>query len=132
MTYIPMGRGFACLIAGEVISRYCTPEIFNTDQGSQLASEAYTGKLKENNDSIRMNWKGGWGDNVFVEHLWYTIKYEEVYLKAYDAVSGGKQLMKKYINFCNQRCLTPVLRVYHQTRYAITICYKPWQHIHHV
>jgi putative transposase len=91
-----------CLEAvDEAISRYGTSEILNTDQGSQFTSETFTGKLKENIIHISMDGKGSWRDNVFVERLWRTIKYEEVYLKAYDSVTEARQSMEKYINFYN-------------------------------
>ena len=74
----------------EAIARCGKPEIFNTDQGSQFTSAEFTGVFKENGIQISMDGKGRWRDNVFVEPLWRTIKYEEVYLKAYDSVSAAK------------------------------------------
>ena len=130
ITYIPMRRGFVYLLAivdwysrrvlawqlsntlttdfcikalQEAITRYGTPEIFNTDQGSQFTSAEFTGVLKENGIRISMDGKGCWRDNVFVERLWRTIKYEEVYLKAYDSVSGAKISLGTYILFYNSR-----------------------------
>ena len=117
ITYIPMRRGFVYLVAivdwysrrilawrlsntlttdfclealQEAITRDGRPEIFNTDQGSQFTSAEFTGVLKAHNIRISMDGKGCWRDNVFVERLWRTIKYEEVYLKAYDSVSQAK------------------------------------------
>ena len=130
ITYIPMRRGFVYLVAivdwysrrilawrlsntlttdfciealEEAITRYGTPEIFNTDQGSQFTSAEFTGVLKARNIRISMDGKGCWRDNVFVERLWRTIKYEEVYLKAYDSVSQAKTSLGQFITFYNSR-----------------------------
>jgi len=130
ITYIPMARGFVYLAAvvdwysrkvlswrlsntmdtsfcleavDEAIGHYGTPEIFNTDQGSQFTSEAFTEKLKKHNIRISMDGKGSWRDNVFVERLWRTIKYEEVYLKAYDSVREARESIGNYIDFYNRR-----------------------------
>ena len=115
--YIPMRRGFVYLVAivdwtsrrvlawrlsntlttdfcvdalQEAITRYGKPEIFNTDQGSQFTSLDFTQVLKDHQIAISMDGKGCWRDNVFVERLWRSVKYEEVYLKAYDSVSAAK------------------------------------------
>ena len=80
---------------------YCplgTPAIFNTDQGSQFTSEAFTAQLKRNGIRISMDGKGAWHDNVFVEHLWRSIKYEEIYLKAYDSVRAARCGIAKYVH----------------------------------
>ena len=130
ITYIPMRRGFVYLVAivdwysrrvlawrlsntlttdfciealQEALLRYGVPEIFNTDQGSQFTSVEFTGVLKENGIRISMDGKGCWRDNVFVERLWRTIKYEEVYLKAYDSVSQAKASLGQFITFYNSR-----------------------------
>lgn len=130
ITYIPMRRGFVYLVAivdwysrrvlawrlsntlttdfciealEEAITRYGTPEIFNTDQGSQFTSAEFTSILKARNIRISMDGKGCWRDNVFVERLWRTIKYEEVYLKAYDSVSHAKDSLGQFITFYNSR-----------------------------
>ena len=66
------------------------PEIFNTDQGSQFTSDAFTGLLKANGIQISMDGKGSWKDNVFVERLWKSVKYEEVYLRAYESVPEAR------------------------------------------
>lgn len=87
----------------EAITRYGTPEIFNTDQGSQFTSAEFTGVLKAHDIRISMDGKGCWRDNVFVERLWRTIKYEEVYLKAYDSVSQAKASLGQFITFYNNR-----------------------------
>jgi putative transposase len=87
----------------EAVACYGTPEIFNTDQGSQFTSAEFADVLKENSIRISMDGKGCWRDNVFVERLWRTIKYEEVYLKAYDSVSGAKASLGPYIQFYNNR-----------------------------
>ena len=77
--------------------------IFNTDQGSQFTSEAFTGVLKEHGIRISMDGKGRWMDNVFVERLWRSLKYEEVYLKAYDSVAAAETGIERWLNFFNQR-----------------------------
>lgn len=117
ITYIPMRRGFVYLAAvldwasrrvlawrvsislttdfcleavEEALAKYGRPEMFNTDPGCQFTSSEFTGLLKEHGIAISMDGKGCWRDNVFVERLWKTIKYEEVYLRAYDSVSEAK------------------------------------------
>lgn len=81
----------------------CRPEIFNTDQGSQFTSETFTGKLKEHGIRISMDGRGCWVDNVFIERLWRSVKYEEVYLKGYDSIRIARQELKAYFEFYNQR-----------------------------
>jgi putative transposase len=130
ITYIPMARGFVyltvvldwysrrvlaqrvsismdtsfCLDAlEEAIDKYGSPEIVNTDQGSQFTSQAFTGYLKDNEIEISMDGKGSWRDNVFVERLWRTVKYEHVYLHAYDSTSEAKTKLSQYFDFYNQR-----------------------------
>ncbi len=85
----------------EAISRYGKPEIFNTDQGAQFTSEAFTGVLKEAGIKIRMDGKGRWVDNVFVERLWRSVKYEEVYLRAYESVAEARSRLGDYFRFYN-------------------------------
>ena len=126
ITYIPMARGFVYLGAvvdwfsrrvlawklsitmetnfciealDEALSINEKPEIFNTDQGSQFTSEAFTGRLKEEGIRISMDGKGRWRDNVFVERIWRSIKYEEVYLHAYASVNEARQSIGRYIDF---------------------------------
>ena len=128
ITYIPMARGFVYLVAvldwytrrtlawkisvtmdahfcleavEEAISRYGTPEIMNTDQGSQFTSQAFTGLMKEYEIKISMDGKGSWRDNVFIERLWRSVKYEDIYLRAYDSVSEVKTGLNRYFNFYN-------------------------------
>jgi putative transposase len=130
ITYIPMARGFVYLAAvidwfsrrvlawrlsitleaafcieavEEAIARYGCPEIFNTDQGSQFTSHDFTSVLLKNEIAISMDGKGAWRDNVFVERLWRSIKYEEVYLKAYDSVSEARASIGRYLTFYNSR-----------------------------
>ena len=130
ITYIPMRRGFVYLVAimdwysrrvlawrlsntlstdfcvealEEAIARYGTPEIFNTDQGSQFTSVEFTDVLKTHGIRISMDGKGCWRDNVFVERLWRTVKYEEVYLKAYDTVSAAKASLATFFDYYNRR-----------------------------
>ena len=85
------------------MNKYGKPEIFNTDQGCQCTSLEFTGLLKENGIQISMDGKGCWRDNVFVERLWKSIKYDEVYLHAYDSVSAAKHGLVGYLAFYSQR-----------------------------
>jgi putative transposase len=130
ITYIPMARGFVYLAAvvdwfsrrvltwrlsitleasfciealEEALARCGRPEIVNTDQGSQFTSTAFTEVLQKNQIAISMDGKGAWRDNVFVERLWRSIKYEEVYLKAYDSVSEARASIGHYLTFYNSR-----------------------------
>ena len=129
ISYIPMARGFVYLAAvvdwfsrkilswklsitmdvsfcleavEEALSMNEKPEIFNTDQGSQFTSEAFTEQLRKNEIAISMDGKGCWRDNVFVERIWRTIKYEEVYLRAYDSVHEARTFLGRYIEFYNR------------------------------
>jgi len=127
ITYIPMARGFLYLVAIiDVYSRYvlsgrlsntldanfCVealyealkrgrPEIFNTDQGSQFTSEAFTGLLKQHGVRISMDGKGSYNDNLFIERLWRSVKYEEVYLKAYQVGKEARSSIGNYFRFYN-------------------------------
>jgi putative transposase len=130
ITYIPMARGFVYLTAvvdwfsrrvlswrvsitleaafciealEEALARYGRPEIFNTDQGSQFTSKGFTDVLVKNGIAISMDGRGSWRDNVFVERLWRSIKYEEVYLRAYDTVSDARASIGRYLTFYNGR-----------------------------
>ena len=96
-----MDNSFCLEALEEAIARYGTPEIFNTDQGSQFTSDAFTGVLKEHNIRITMDGKGSWRDDVFVERLWRSVKYEEVYLKAYETVTEARRSIGIYLNFYN-------------------------------
>jgi putative transposase len=87
---ISMDTAFCLEALEEALAKHGRPEIFNTDQGSQFTSEAFTGALKECGIQISMDGRGSWRDNVFVERLWRSIKYEEVYLHAYESVSHAK------------------------------------------
>lgn len=130
ITYIAMARGFVYLAAvidwfsrrvlawrvsitmevefcldavGDALARHGRPEIFNTDQGSQFTSAAFTGLLLENAIAISMDGRGAWRDNVFVERLWRSVKYEEVYLRAYDSVGEARASLGRYLDFYNRR-----------------------------
>lgn len=130
ITYIPMARGFVYLVAimdwysrrvlswrvsntldtrfcidalEEAIERHGPPEIFNTDQGSQFTSDDFTQVLKRHDISISMDGKGRWMDNVFVERLWRSVKYEEVYLKAYDSIGNARASLGRYFAFYNSK-----------------------------
>ena len=128
ITYISMARGFVylavvldwfsrrvlawrlsitletafCLEAvEEALARHGKPEIFNTDQGSQFTSADFTGLLLKNDVAISMDGRGAWRDNVFVERLWRSVKYEEVYLRAYDNVTDARASLGRYLDFYN-------------------------------
>ena len=130
ITYIPMAKGFVylavvldwfsrrvlswrlsitmeasfCIEAlQEALARHGRPEIFNTDQGSQFTGAAFTGVLAEKAIRISMDGKGAWRDNVFVERLWRTIKYEEVYLYAYESVGAARAGIGRYLDLYNRR-----------------------------
>ena len=129
LTYIPMRKGFLYLVAimdwhsrkvlswrlsnsldaapcvealEEALANYGTPEIFNSDQGCQFTSEDFTDVLKDNGIKISMDGKGRWMDNVFIERLWRSLKYEEVYLKAYDSVAQARQGIDDWLMFYNE------------------------------
>ena len=87
----------------EALAKHGKPEIFNTDQGSQFTGTTFTGVLIKNAIAISMDGKGAWRDNVFVERLWRSVKYEEVYLRAYDNVSEARASIGRYFNFYNGR-----------------------------
>jgi putative transposase len=130
ITYIPMARGFVylavvmdwatrkalswrvsntldstfCIAAvDEAIQRYGRPAIFNTDQGAQFTSAAFTGLLTSHGIQISMDGQGCWRDNIFIERLWRTLKYEEVYLHAYDSVSAATAGIDRYLTLYNTR-----------------------------
>ena len=100
---ITMDVGFCMEAVEEALKRHETPEIFNTDQGSQFTSEAFTGLIRSHGIAISMDGKGSWKDNVFVERLWKSVKYEEVYLKAYESVSEARAGVGRYFEFYNGR-----------------------------
>ena len=85
----------------EALEAFGAPEIFNTDQGSQFTSDDFTGALKDHGIRISMDGKGRWVDNVFVERLWRSVKYEEVYLKAYDSIAAARASLGRYFAFYN-------------------------------
>lgn len=87
----------------DTITRYGTPEIFNTEQGSQFTSAAFTGLLTSQGIRISMDGKGCWRDNVFIERLWRSIKYEEVYLNAYESMRQAGIGIGQYSAFYNTR-----------------------------
>ena len=96
---ISMDTSFCLEALEEAIAKYGQPEIFNTDQGSQFTSDDFTAALKARGVAICMDGKGAWRDDVFVERLWRSIKYEEVYLHAYDSVGQAKFGIARYIGF---------------------------------
>jgi putative transposase len=130
ITYIPMARGFVYLAAvvdwfsrrvlawrlsitmevefcleavADALAKHGRPEIFNTDQGSQFTSAEFTGLLLAKAIAISMDGKGSWRDNVFVERLWRSVKYEEVYLRAYDSVGEARASIGRYLEFYNRK-----------------------------
>lgn len=98
---ISLDADFCIEAVEEAMGKYGKPEIFNTDQGSQFTSQDFTQLLKDSGVKISMDGKGAWRDNVFVERLWRSVKYEEVYLRAYDSVSEAKIRIHKYFDFYN-------------------------------
>lgn len=129
ITYLPMARGFCYLVAvmdwasrrvlswrlsntldadfcvealEEALCRFGPPEIFNTDQGSQFTSEGFTGLLAAHGVAISMDGRGRWMDNVFIERLWRSVKYEEVYLKGYESIPEARRELAAYFEFYNK------------------------------
>jgi putative transposase len=130
ITYIPMAKGFCYLVAimdlasrkvlswrlsntldtsfciealEEALRRYGTPEIFNTDQGSQFTSDDFTKVLKDHRIKISMDGKGRWIDNVFIERLWKSVKYQDVYLKAYSSIGELREGLTKWFDRYDRR-----------------------------
>jgi len=130
ITYLPMAKGFAYLVAildlhsrkvlafrvsnamstdfcvealEEALRRYGAPEIFNTDQGAQFTAEAFTQPLAAKGVRVSMDGKGRWIDNVFIERLWRSVKYEDLYLHAYETVGEVKAALQRYFGFYNAR-----------------------------
>jgi putative transposase len=130
ISYVPMARGFCYLVVimdwasrkvlawrlsntldasfctealEEAIMKYGTPDIFNTDQGGQFTSDAFIKILRDHDIAISMDGKGRWLDNVFVERLWRSVKYEDVYLKAYGSIAEARQGLREYFEFYNNR-----------------------------
>jgi len=87
----------------DALKQYGAPEIFNTDQGAQFTSAAFLEVLRGHGIQISMDGKGCWRDNVFVERLWRSVKYEEVYLRAYESVAEARRGLKQYFTFYNDR-----------------------------
>ena len=100
---ITMPVEFCLEAVEEALAKHGRPEIFNTDQGSQFTSSEFTGLLLDNAIAISMDGKGAWRDNVFVERLWRSVKYEEVYLRAYDSVAEARASLGRYLNFYNSK-----------------------------
>jgi putative transposase len=100
---ITMEAAFCVETLEDALARHGKPEIFNTDQGSQFTGAAFTGVLIKNGIAISMDGKGAWRDNVFVERLWRSVKYEEVYLRAYDTASEARASIGRYLDFYNCR-----------------------------
>jgi putative transposase len=129
ITYLPMAKGFLYLVAimdwssrkvlawrtsntlttdfcvealKEALTKYGTPEFFNTDQGAQFTSDDFTGVLRSRGIKISMDGRGRWMDNVFVERLWRSVKYEEVYLHAYGSIAEANRELGTYFEFYNR------------------------------
>ncbi len=100
---ITMEVDFCLEAVEEALARYGKPTIFNTDQGSQFTSALFTGLLLDNGIAISMDGRGAWRDNVFVERLWRSVKYEEVYLRAYETVAEARRLIGRYLDFFNRK-----------------------------
>lgn len=100
---ITMEAAFCVEVLEEALAKHGRPEIFNTDQGSQFTSLDFTRVLLDAKVAISMDGKGAWRDNVFVERLWRSVKYEEVYLRAYDSVSEARASIGRYLAFYNER-----------------------------
>ena len=100
---ITMEAAFCVETIEDALARHGKPDIFNTDQGSQFTGAEFTGVLIKNGIAISMNGKGAWRDNVFVERLWRSVKYEEVYLRAYDTASEARASIGRYLDFYNCR-----------------------------
>ena len=98
---ITMEVDFCLDAVEEALANHGQPDIFDTDQGAQFTSAAFTGLLLENKIAISMDGRGSWRDNVFVERLWRSVKYEEVYLRAYDSVGEARASLGKYLSFYN-------------------------------
>ncbi len=98
---ITLEVGFCLEAVEEALARHGRPEIFNTDQGSQFTSADFTGLLLANAIAISMDGRGAWRDNVFVERLWRSVKYEEVYLRAYASVAEARASIGRYLAFYN-------------------------------
>src|SRR5712671_2939286 len=100
---ITMEAAFCVETLEDALARHGKPEIFNTDQGSQFTGAAFTSALASNGIAISMDGKGAWRDNVFVERLWRSVKYEEVYLRAYETVGEARASIGRYFDFYNGR-----------------------------
>ncbi|WP_461196144.1 IS3 family transposase [Bradyrhizobium sp. UFLA06-06] len=138
ITYIPMARGFVYLAVvldwfsrrvlswrvsitmeaafcvetlQDALARHGKPDVFNTDQGSQFTGQAFIGVLADNGIAISMDGKGAWRDNVFVERLWRSVKYEEVYLRAYETVADTRRSIGQYLDFYNRASEHPSVYV---------------------
>jgi putative transposase len=98
-----MEAAFCVATLQDALVKHGKPEIFNTDQGSQFTGAAFTGVLADNDIAISMDGRGAWRDNVFVERLWRSVKYEEVYLRAYDTVGQARTSIGRYLDFYNRR-----------------------------
>ena len=98
-----MEADFCVEALNEAVAKYGAPQIINTDQGSQFTSAEFIDVLKKRGIGISMDGKGAWRDNVFVERLWRSVKYEEVYLHAYETVSAARVGLARYLDFHNMR-----------------------------
>src|SRR5215475_523657 len=122
---ITMEAAFCIETLEDALARHGKPDIFNTDQGSQFTGAAFTGALLKNGIAISMDGKGAWRDNIFVERLWRSVKYEEVYLRAYDGVSDARASIGRYLDFYSARARA--LTAPHPIKPTPPRCPSAWQ-----
>jgi putative transposase len=147
--YIPMAKGFCYLVAimdwasrkvlsfrlsntldtsfciealEEALRNYGTPDIFNADQGSQFTFLEITHILIKNNIKISMDGRGRWRDNIFIERLWKTVKYQEVYLKAYESITHARKELTKFLDRLMHGGPTRALATGFRVRYTSVPC----------
>jgi len=115
---ITMEAAFCVETLEDALARHGRPEIFNTDQGSQFTGTAFTNLLAGHGIAISMDGKGAWRDNVFVERLWRSVKYEEVYLRAYETVAEARHSIGRYLDFYNCASEHPSVYVVEEKRFC--------------
>ena len=111
-------KAFCVETLEDALARHGKPEIFNTDQGSQFTGSAFTGALASNGIAISTDGRGAWRDIVFVERLWRSVKYEEVYLRAYETVSEARNSIGRYLDFYNPASQHPSVYVVEEKRFC--------------
>ena len=113
-----MEAAFCIATLEDALAGHGKPEICNTDQGSQFTGAAFTSMLAKNKIAISMDGKGAWRDNVFVERLWRSVKYEEVYLRAYESVSEARASIGRYLDFYNPASQHPSVYAIEEKRFC--------------